>query len=243
MAASKRDDEDVIGPAGFRWPLACGLVLATCSVFYVLSIAPRGAGRSNLRDVSDMRGRVAEARKTIGRFGAEQDATVRARVSISSRTLFLRDRCGLVAGADPGYFACFGMAVPVIRLNRTMEDPECPATAAVTFGGPAHRRGPANVTGLLLAVAEFEEQHPSSKCSTSPSSRPRGPEPADRSAECDSPDPAVDRLFDRERAVAFQGRRDKRRPVPAGEPFGARAGEAPALQYPARAGNFFWQML
>ena len=143
---------------------ACALALVAGWGYYAHSIAPLRLREAEIsREVGELRVRVADARKTIAGIQAQENDADRVRSELDR----LRDE--LPAGSAmvwlpallKGHFARAGIAVPVVRLNTTQDEPELPGygrgywSAALPIDGAGR-----NIRTMLAAVADLEEQQP-----------------------------------------------------------------------------------
>lgn len=155
--------EDWKNDIRFRWLAAGGLAVVASWTFYAQSIAPlRQREKEARHSIAALKGQLADAREPIGAVRELEARVSRERGELNS---LLKD---LPAGSAmiwlpelvKGHFGSFGIAVEVVRLNTAVEEPGLPGYQRVYWSvalpiGEAAR----NVTGLLRAVAELEQQN------------------------------------------------------------------------------------
>lgn len=143
---------------------ACALALLAGREYYAQSIAPlRLREMETMRGVEELRERIEDARKTIAEIRAQEKDADRVRVELAR----LREElpAGAATVALPAlvkqHFARNEIAVPLIRLNTTQDEPELPGyehgywSAALPIDGEGR-----NIDAMLAAVAEIEPLHP-----------------------------------------------------------------------------------
>lgn len=143
---------------------ACALAMVAGREYYAQSIAPLRLRESETsRGAEELRERIADARKTIAEIRAQEKDAERVRGELA------RLREEMPAGAATvvlpalakGHFDRNGIAVPVVRLNTTQDEPEQPGyehgywSAALPVDGAGR-----NIIGMLVAVADIEEEYP-----------------------------------------------------------------------------------
>ena len=141
----------------------CGLILALGSAFDGRFIAPlRQRETETLREVEGFGKRLAEARTTIAAIQAQEDGAERAKSELKR----LQDGVpsGAASVAVPALvkesFARFGLEMPLVRLNPTLDEPELPGYGyghwSVTL--PIDETG-RNIHSMLLAVSDLDQQN------------------------------------------------------------------------------------
>lgn len=141
----------------------CALALWSGREYHSRFIAPLSQREmETLREAGDLGERVASARKTIAEIRAQEKDADRVRSELKR----LQDE--LPAGAATvelpalvkRHFASVGIAVPLVRLNTTLDEPELPGYAhdywSVALPIDAAGR---NIPSMLLAVADLDQQN------------------------------------------------------------------------------------
>lgn len=142
--------------------VVCVVALAAGREFYLRSIAPLGQQETEtLQAVEDLRGRVENARKTIGGVREQEKGAERVRSALDR----LHDELpkGSPAVVVPTlvkeHFARFGIAVHLVRMNTTQDTPGLKGYSDHYFSValPVDAAG-RDVPKMLTAVADFDQQ-------------------------------------------------------------------------------------
>ncbi|MEQ1862920.1 MAG: hypothetical protein ABMA13_23610 [Chthoniobacteraceae bacterium] len=147
----------------FHTLLTCGLALAAGCVGYQWSIAPvRQRESEGSRSVSALRQQIDGARKAIGEVHTLEARFSRERHELDTLHGDLPSGPALVWFPErvKEHFARVGSGVVIVRLNTTMDVPDLPdfRRGYWSVGWPIDEAA-GNVSGLMLAVAEFEQQN------------------------------------------------------------------------------------
>lgn len=142
---------------------ACCLVaLAAGWGFYGLSIAPLAQQEAETRRiVSDLRERIESARKTINQVRAVEQNGGRIQAELERLQGNLPANSAIVSAPAlvREHFARFGIAVSVVRLNTTQDEPAIPGhqRGFWSVALPLDAAG-RNIVPLLLAVADLDQE-------------------------------------------------------------------------------------
>lgn len=157
MESGKKD-------TGLGWLTAGGMALAAGWAFYAQALAPlRQREAETLRSIAALEERIAAARGTLAEVRALEAQVSGARNELRSLQSNLPAGSAMVWLPEliTGHFGRFGVAVAIVRLNTTVAEPELSGynrgywSVALPLGEAGR-----NVPGLLLAVAELEQQQP-----------------------------------------------------------------------------------
>ena len=144
--------------------LAAGMALLAGWDYQAALVAPLRAKESeDLRDVANLNERIAAAQKTIAEIQAKESGAGRIRGEL------IRLQDDLPAGSAmvtlPGlvkvHFGRSGIAVGLMRLNTTRDEPGSPGYQRHfwSLALPIDDAG-RNITKMLLAVADLDREHP-----------------------------------------------------------------------------------
>ena len=149
-------------PALHRLIPAGGVVLCAAWWFHAEWIAPLGHREAeSQQQIANVRERLEAARGEIRKISEEEQEAGRTRSALNS--LYERTPAGPAVTWFPvrlrDHFRRFGIAEIAIRLNTTAPEPELPAYERTYWRVSMQvQEGSRNMNGILLAVAEFEQQ-------------------------------------------------------------------------------------
>jgi hypothetical protein len=141
----------------------CGLALAASREFYGRSIAPlRQEETETLREIADLRERVESARKTIAEIREQEKDADRIRNELERIENDLPAGSAMVSvpALVSEHFARFGISVPLVRLNRTQDEPSIPGYGRGFWSValPIDEAG-RNIPILLVSVADLDQRN------------------------------------------------------------------------------------
>lgn len=141
----------------------CGLALAAGWEFYNHSIRSlRKQETETLRDADDLRKRVEDAQQTIASIRTQEKDADRIRGELDRLQDILPAGSAMVSlpVLVKEHFARFGIAIPLIRLNTTQDEPRIPGyqRGFWSVALPIDDAG-RNTTTMLLAVANLDTEN------------------------------------------------------------------------------------
>lgn len=155
--------EDWKNSVRLRWLTAGGVAVVAGWTFYAQSIAPlRQREKEARHSIAALKVQLADARGSVAAVRELETQVSRERGEMNSLLKDLPAGSAMVWMPElvKAHFGSFGIAVEVVRLNTAVEEPGLPGYQRVYWSvalpvGEAAR----NVTGMLLAVAELEQQN------------------------------------------------------------------------------------
>ena len=146
-----------------RWLAAGGLALTAAWAFDQQALAPLRQRETEARgSIAALEARIADAHRAVGEVRALEAQVSSERSELDSLQNDLPAGSAMIwlPALVKGHFAHFGIAVTIVRLNTTLDEPGMPGNSRGywSLALPIDEAG-RNVTGLLFAVAALEQQH------------------------------------------------------------------------------------